>query len=297
MRRRFADIEVDRLQVKPIVKITGEFYLQTVEGEPNYNIHRWLENEGAEVYPAPITVWLDYLLRLSAQEYQDHHGLVKGARLKSSMLLLTQKLLNWTYRRFRHALGNVPHSLPSQDELRKLAAPYYHSRMSGGEGDMLIGKALWAHRHQKAHMICELSPYGCMPNTMSVGAMASVLGNHPDLLYAPLEIKGDAEVHALSRCQMILTEAKRRAQDEFDEVIAQTKISTGQARQILHKTPHRLLADWPVPDMGVTGIAANLVLYLSGQKIHERLVRVSPKKTVAADPLDIPIEVRPVQER
>ena len=29
------------------VKITGEFYLQTVEGDPNYNIHRWLEAEGA----------------------------------------------------------------------------------------------------------------------------------------------------------------------------------------------------------------------------------------------------------
>ena len=32
---------------KPKVKITGEFYLQTVEGDPNYNIHRWLEAEGA----------------------------------------------------------------------------------------------------------------------------------------------------------------------------------------------------------------------------------------------------------
>ncbi len=60
-------------------------------------------------------------------------------------------------------------------------------------------------------MICELSPYGCLPNTMSIGAMAAVLGKHPDLLYAPLEIKGDAEVHALSRCQMILTDAKKRA--------------------------------------------------------------------------------------
>jgi hypothetical protein len=37
--------------VKPIVKITGEFYLQTVEGDPNYNIHRWLETEGAECIP------------------------------------------------------------------------------------------------------------------------------------------------------------------------------------------------------------------------------------------------------
>ena len=45
--RRFECIEVDRLQLKPVVKITGEFYLQTVEGEPNYNIHSWLESEGA----------------------------------------------------------------------------------------------------------------------------------------------------------------------------------------------------------------------------------------------------------
>ena len=57
VRRRFDAVEVDRLRVKPIVKITGEFYLQTVEGDPNYNIHRWLEAEGAEVYPAAISIW------------------------------------------------------------------------------------------------------------------------------------------------------------------------------------------------------------------------------------------------
>ena len=34
MHRKFDAIEVDRLRVKPIVKITGEFYLQTVEGDP-----------------------------------------------------------------------------------------------------------------------------------------------------------------------------------------------------------------------------------------------------------------------
>src|SRR5436309_1027379 len=48
---KFAAIEVDRLRVKPMVKITGEFYLQTVEGDPNYNIHHWLESEGAEGVP------------------------------------------------------------------------------------------------------------------------------------------------------------------------------------------------------------------------------------------------------
>src|SRR5207249_4769885 len=83
--RKFSTIEVDRLRVKPTVKITGEFYLQTVEGEPNYNIHRWLESEGAEVYPAAISVWMDYLLRHGLQRFEDYSGIEKGARLKLAL--------------------------------------------------------------------------------------------------------------------------------------------------------------------------------------------------------------------
>jgi len=86
---------------------------------------------------------------------------------------------------------------------------------------MLIGKALHTYHHKKAHMTCELSPYSCMPNTMSVGSMANVL-KYSDLLYAPIEVKGDSEVHALSRCQMIHTEAKKRASAEFEGTLKKT---------------------------------------------------------------------------
>jgi predicted nucleotide-binding protein (sugar kinase/HSP70/actin superfamily) len=153
--------------------------------------------------------------------------------------------------------------MPDQRELRALAAPYYHSRLNGGEGDMLVGKALWAHRHKKAHMICELSPYSCMPNTMSIGAMAAVTGKHPDLLYAPLEIKGDAEVHALSRCQMILTEAKRRAQREFDDALAVNGLTPETARELLERFPQAKRATCRIPRGGAAGTAANLVLHLA----------------------------------
>src|SRR2546425_9567219 len=127
--------------------------------------------------------------------------------------------------------------MPNQFERSRLAAPYCHSRLDGGEGDMLVGKALWAHHRKKAHMICELSPYSCMPNTMSVGAMAGVIGKHPDLLYAPLEVKGDAEVHALSRCQMILTEAKKRAQREFDDTLRSTGLTLDDVRAYVDAHP------------------------------------------------------------
>lgn len=259
-------VEVDRTRVKPVVKITGEFYLQTVEGEPNYNIHRWLEAEGAEVYPAAITIWLEYLARFAGQDFEDHIGIDRRARVKLAVVRLGQRLLRWTYDRMRRALGGVPHELPEQDELRRLAAPFYHSRLNGGEGDMLVGKALWAYHGRKAHMTCELSPYSCMPNTMSIGAMAAVLGRYPDLLYAPLEIKGDAEVHALSRCQMILTEAKRRAQREFEEVLERTGLTPDDLRAAVAERPQLARATWRLPHYGVAGTAANLALHVAAER-------------------------------
>ena len=261
--RTFAAIEVDRLRAKPVVKITGEFYLQTVEGEPNYNIHRWLEAEGAEVYPAAITVWMDYLLRHGLQRFEDYTGIDRSARLKLAAGRAAQAIYRWTFNRLRRALGNLPHELPNQFELRRLAAPYFHSRLDGGEGDMLVGKALWAYHRKKAHMICELSPYSCMPNTMSIGAMAGVIGKHPDLLYAPLEIKGDAEVHALSRCQMILTEAKKRAQREFDEALERTGLTVEAVRAHLDAHPEMKGATYRVPHGDAAGTGANLILHVA----------------------------------
>jgi hypothetical protein len=129
---------------------------------------------------------------------------------------------------------------------------------------MLVGKSLWAHQKKKAHMICELSPYSCMPNTMSIGAMAGVVGKYPDLLYAPLEIKGDAEVHALSRCQMILTEAKKRAQREFDGALEVTGLTVDEVRAYVNARPAMRLATYPIPRTGVAaGTAANLVLHVA----------------------------------
>jgi len=265
VRALYDAVEVDRTRVKPVVKITGEFYLQTVEGEPNHNIHRWLEAEGAEVYPAAVTVWLDYLLRHEAQKHEDQVGIDRYARLKEAAVHAGHRLLRWTYDRMRRALADVPHELPDQYELRRLAAPYYYSRLSGGEGDMLVGKALWAHLGKKAHMTCELSPYACMPNTMSIGAMAAVLGKHPDLLYAPIEIKGDAEVHALSRCQMILTEAKKRAQREYDEVLERTGLGADEL-QAAAADPRWSRATWRLPHHGAAGTAANFALHVAASR-------------------------------
>ena len=93
--------------------------------------------------------------------------------------------------------------------------------------------------------------------------MANVLGKYPDLLYAPLEIKGDAEVHALSRCQMILTEAKKRAQQEFNQVLEQTGLTLERIRQYEDQHPAVKKSTYWIPRHGVAGTAANYVLDLA----------------------------------
>jgi predicted nucleotide-binding protein (sugar kinase/HSP70/actin superfamily) len=200
-------------------------------------------------------------MRLAGQDCADHIGIDRGARLKLAGIRAGQALLRWTHDRMRRALGGAPRALPDQYELRRLASPYFNSRLNGGEGDMLIGKALWAYRERKAHMTCELSPYSCMPNTMSIGAMAQVRGQYPDLLYAPLEIKGDAEVHALSRCQMILTEAKKRAQKEYEDALERTGMTPERLREREELRMRRAI--YRVPRYGVAGTAANYALHLA----------------------------------
>src|SRR6201984_389903 len=55
-------IEVDRTKVKPVVKITGEFWAQTTEGDGNFHMFEFLEREGAQVLVEPIATWVAYLL-------------------------------------------------------------------------------------------------------------------------------------------------------------------------------------------------------------------------------------------
>ena len=262
VRKKWEAIEVDRTRTKARVKITGEFWLQTHEGDGNYNIKEWLEREDAEVVPPPVAVWLHYLMHPVIRKLEHRQSASKHPKLDNLLLKIIERIYVGTYNRFRKALASIPSELPDQVELKNLAEPFYHFELRGGEGHMLIGKALYAYHHKKAHMICELSPYSCMPNTMSIGSMANVTGKYSDLLYAPIEVKGDAEVHALSRCQMILTEAKKRAQMDLEKVFKETGLTVESIHAFEKRHPELRRATYKVPHKGCAGTSANYVLHL-----------------------------------
>ncbi len=217
---KLSDIKVHYLQPKPKVKITGEFFAQTTEGDGNYKLARWLIEEGAEPMVEPITTWIDYLIW--ERENYIKEKMFKN-RIESFKNLLLTKLLGvyirYLYGKGRKILNNIPSPLKSQKLIEKYAKDYYNPKLSGGEGHMEVGKHIYLIKHKKAHMIVSVKPFGCMPSTQSDGVQAKVIEDLKDTIFIAVETSGDAETNFKNRVMMKLYEAKMKAMEEYDNLI------------------------------------------------------------------------------
>ena len=216
-----------------MIKTTGEFWAQTTEGDGNFRMFSFLEQEGAEVLTEPVAPWLLYLLHQEKQWSRDRllidlPGNVRGlARLRIAagslrrslrkilLLALAERLYAREYRRLRARLDYLPQDIPKQAHLQRLGHPYYHSRIEGGEGHLEVAKNIYYSRERLAHMVLSLKPFGCLPSTQSDGVQSAVVAHHDDILFLPVETSGEGEINAHSRVQMTLNDARERAREEF----------------------------------------------------------------------------------
>lgn len=226
-RRLLHAVKVDRTRVRPIVKITGEFWAQTTEGDGNFRMFRFLEGEGAEVLVEPVATWLLYMLWQAKQGHRDRFGLAgnrnplrHAARL--GRIRLAEAIFTREYDRWRRALGGTAHAPVSQLHMERLGHPYYHSRSQGGEGHLEVAKNIHYATKKLCHMVLSLKPFGCMPSTQSDGVQAAVVSHFPDMIYLPIETSGEGEINAHSRVQMALGEARKRAREEFETALRGT---------------------------------------------------------------------------
>jgi len=274
-------IEVDRLRVKPVVKTTGEFWAQTTESAGNFDMFAFLESEGAEVLVDPIGSWVMYLLFQERLVADARRGLdlpvgprwchpflsvASELRYRGRRALFTtgERVWAWQYHRLVDALGGLAHRLPAQEELARLAAPFYNPLARGGEGHLEVAKTVYHTVHHHCHMVLSLKPFGCLPSTQSDGAQSAVVSRFKDLIFLPLETAGDGEVHARSRVQMTLADAKARARREFDASLAATGKRLDDIRAYVGEHSDLRRALYAVPHHpGVAGRAANFVLHVS----------------------------------
>jgi predicted nucleotide-binding protein (sugar kinase/HSP70/actin superfamily) len=298
-RDRINAIEVDRLRVKPVIKITGEFWAQTTEGDGNFNMFAFLEREGAQVLIEPIATWIAYMMHVASEgararkdaeaPYKNPHWYELKKRLANELNTfkktggLSAGSLLWTYfyhRTIKH-LGGITHHLIPQKELAALAHPYYHQLARGGEGHMEVGKNIYYTVNHLCHMVLALKPFGCMPSTQSDGVQSRVVNQYKDMIFLPIETSGEGEVNAHSRVQMALAEAKAKARAEFEGVLAETGRSLDDLRGYVADHPELRRALYKVPHRpGLAGTAAQFAWHVHGLMARDSSYRRQSQITV-----------------
>ena len=286
---RLETIEVDRLRVKPIVKIIGEFWAQTTEGDGNFHMFEFLEREGAQVLVEPIATWVMYMMyqvkaRAAARRLLDApyknphwwelHKLAKNElkfRQKQWMIGVGERVYARQYHRVVEGLGGIAHHLIDQKEMAEMANPFYNEFARGGEGHLEVGKNVYYTKNRLCHMVLALKPFGCMPSSQSDGVQSAVANHFKEMIFLPIETSGEGEINAHSRVQMALGEAKNKAKKEFAECLERAGLTLDGCRAYVDRHPEMKRPMYQVPHTkGVVGSAANFVMYLAERMKAER---------------------------
>jgi len=281
-REKLNSIEVDRLKVKPVVKITGEFWAQLTEGDGNFHMFDFLEREGSQVLVEPIATWVAYLMyqakahAIAKWPVNRPHAKPKWYEAKKQFanyiglhkklwgIGAGQRMWNFFYHRTIKQLGGISHHLVPQTELAELAHPFYNQFARGGEGHLEVGKNVYYTIHKLCHMVLALKPFGCMPSSQSDGAQSAVINKFKDMIFLPIETSGEGEVNAHSRVQMALGEAKVKAKAEFEQCLKSTGKSLQDIRSYIEEHPELKRPFYHVPHReGVAGTAAQFVLHVN----------------------------------
>ncbi|HET9406597.1 MAG TPA: hypothetical protein VFO39_05130 [Candidatus Sulfotelmatobacter sp.] len=288
-RERMDSIEVDRTKVKPVVKITGEFWAQLTEGDGNYHMFEFLEREGAQVLVEPIATWITYLIYQakahakakwpvnrpypSPQWWELKKHLANDLKLRKKLMGIA--VGNWIftslYHRMARNLGGLTHHLVPQKELAALAHPFYNQFLRGGEGHLEVGKNIYYTVHHLCHMVLALKPFGCMPSSQSDGVQSAVINKFKDMIFLPVETSGEGEVNAHSRVQMALGEAKVKAKAEFEKCLKSTGKTMDEIREYIAEHPELKRPFYHVPHReGIAGTAAQFILHLNDRMNKEK---------------------------
>ncbi len=200
--QKFASIEVDRSEQKPIIGVTGEFYIRQNDFS-NQNLVDKIEELGGEVWVAPVEEW--FLYRNFRRDMR--------AKLDSDWLLrLKNVAMDWFMKREEHALVEPFKDIlrsaeePSSLEVLDMAEPYL-DRSFEGEGVMTIGKAI-DFVNKGLSGIVTVMPFTCMPGTVSHALMRLVKEQYDGIPTLNMVYDGSEQSTAQTRLEAFMYSAR-----------------------------------------------------------------------------------------
>ena len=252
-------VELNRLQVKPKVMIIGEFWAALTEGDGNYNLHRFLEAEGAECVPQPIidrlmmSIWEAEYVQENLQDLPDESaGSIDFGGMKTKLLIkLSKAAVKLHFGLYAKAIGLHNYTVPDMDTLASYGTAYYTPECDGGEGYLEVAHLIESVKENLAHLVISVKPFGCMPSSgISDGIQPLVTSHFPQANFISVETSGEGAASFYSRVQMALFKARQSAKDEFE------------ALPQIHKTTSRINDYLYQPSNQKIGTAAKIVYSL-----------------------------------
>ncbi|MDR1468848.1 MAG: acyl-CoA dehydratase activase [Spirochaetaceae bacterium] len=201
----FCGIEYDRSKPKPVVFITGE-YLLTFHTGSNYEIERYLEENGMEVeLPKMVDIYHNLMLFHTVSEIKDFH--VRHSAYDTLYAILGDQYVNKTVSLMERAAKKHPLFEPStrMKDMAKLTDHIIHHSMQSGEGFLMAADILLrAQKGVKSFVM--LQPFGCLPNHVcGRGIIKKVKEERPDIHILPLDYDPDTSFANIeNRLQMLI---------------------------------------------------------------------------------------------
>ncbi len=224
-RKILAEVKLDRLQPKAKVLVMGEFWAAMTEGDGNYNLHRFLEAEGAECIPQPVMNRLMLSIWEAERKLHKKEALtvesskkVDFSNVKSRIMIkLAKAAVKTHFTLYAKAIGLHDYEIPNMEKLAALSEAYYTLDCEGGEGHLEVAHLIESVKDNLSHLTISVKPFGCMPSSaVSDGVQSLVTSHFPEANFLSVETSGEGAANFYSRVQMALFKAKQSAKEEFE---------------------------------------------------------------------------------
>jgi len=208
----------------PRIFVTGEFFANLAHNDGNYNLRRFIMDEGCEVYPGSFTqrILYDNWRRMTEAKrgitYAGSKTELKKWKSFRRRQGYSSSMVRWFYKKtvslMRPELWGGRTAILDLDEMARIGGDFYHPEIFGGESNLEVAEAI--HYADEADGFISSKPFGCMPSSgVSDGVQAKIMSMYPGLNFLSIETSGDNEVSILSRVSMLIFKAREKAAKRF----------------------------------------------------------------------------------